>query len=196
MRTALGPGQQKAGVFVLCLLPLAYIVYLVVSDKLGIDPVKTLTHITGDWAIRFLLITFSFTPLRLWLKSGSLLRYRRMLGLYAWFYASLHFLLVVTYIFGWDWAVTREELSERPYVIAGFLAWLLMLPMGLTSNRFAVRRLRQNWRRLHRLMYPVVVLGWLHIAWQARSSYFDAALYGCLIIVLFLPRLKKVFQSR
>ena len=188
--------QKKAALFAASLLPLAYIVYLIAAQQLGIDPVKTLVHLTGDWAIRFLLVTFSITPLRQWLKQPSLLRYRRMLGLFAWFYTSVHFLLVLTYIFGWDWELTKIELTERPYVIVGFLAWLLMVPMGLTSNNYAVRRLRQNWRRLHLLMYPVILLGWLHIAWQARSSYFDAFLYGSIIVVLFLPRLKKLFKSR
>lgn len=188
--------QRKAGVFVLCLMPLAWLIYLVFADKLGLDPVKALVHFTGDWAIYLLIATFSISPLRQWCAAPGLLRYRRMLGLYAWFYTSLHFLLVLTYIFGWDWTVTKEELSERPYVVVGFLAWLLMVPMGLTSNNYSVRRLRSNWRRLHRLMYPVVLLGWLHIAWQVRSSYRDAFIYGALILILFLPRLKNLSKRR
>lgn len=188
--------QRKAALFIACLLPLAWLVYLIFDDRLGVDPVKVLVHFTGDWSIYFLMLTFSLSPLRQWCGMPTLVRYRRMLGLYAWFYTSLHFLLVLTYIFGWDWSVTKEELSERPYVIAGFLAWLLMVPMAATSNHFSVRRLRANWRRLHRLMYPVMVLGWLHIAWQVRSSYRDALLYGAIILILFLPRLKILLKTR
>ncbi len=196
MAISLSLTQRKGALFGLCLLPVAYIVWLIVSDGLGTDPVKTLVHLTGDWTIYLLLITLGVSPLRTWLKQPGLLRYRRMLGLFAWFYASVHLLLVITYIFGWDWGVTLEELSERPYVIAGFLAWLLMVPLGLTSNNLAVRKLRQNWRRLHLLVYPAALAAWLHIAWQARSSYFDAALYGAVLAVLFIPRLKKLFKSR
>lgn len=181
----------KALVFVICLLPLVLIAYSVAADKLGPDPVKSLIHLSGEWAIRLLLLTFAVTPLRRWLGWSSLLRYRRMLGLFSWFYVSLHLLIVATFLFAWDWAVVLEELAERPYIIAGFAAWLLMVPMGLTSNDRSLRALRANWRRLHRLMYPLMLLAWLHIAWQARSSYLDAFVYGLIIFCLFLGRQRR-----
>lgn len=188
--------QRKALLFFLCLLPFCLISYKVLTDGLGTDPVKALIHLTGEWSIRFLLLVFLVSPLRQWFRQLSLLRYRRMLGLYAWFYTSLHFLAVVTFLFAWDWLVFKEELVERPYVIVGFLAWLLMLPLGLTSNNYAVRLLRRRWSVLHRLIYPVMVLAWLHIAWQARSSYLDAFVYGLIIFVLFLPRIKILSKGR
>lgn len=196
---ALCEAQQRVGkplLFVLCLLPFGLLAWAAVSDSLGPDPVKTLIHTTGEWSIRFLLITLAVSPLRDLSKAGWVLRYRRMLGLYAWFYTSLHLLIVATYLFGWDWAITKEELSERPYIIAGFLAWVLMVPLGLTSNNWAVRRLRQNWRRLHKLVYLAAGLAWLHIAWQTRSSYFDAVFYAALLLILFLPRIKKLVKNR
>lgn len=197
--SAVRAAQQRAGkplLFVLCLLPFALLAWAAVSDSLGPDPVKALIHTTGDWSIRFLLVTLAVSPLREWTKTPWLLRYRRMLGLFAWFYTSLHLLIVATYLFGWDWAITQEELSERPYIIAGFLAWLLMVPLGLTSTNWAVRRLRQHWRRLHKLVYLAAGLAWLHIAWQTRSSYFDAVLYATLLLILFLPRIKKLSKNR
>lgn len=188
--------QRKALLFIVCLLPFGLICYKVLTDDLGTDPVKAVIHLTGEWSIRFLLLVFLVSPLRQWFRRLSLLRYRRMLGLYAWFYTSLHFLAVATFLFAWDWLVFQEELVERPYVIVGFLAWLLMLPLGLTSSNYAVRLLRKRWSMLHRLIYPVMVLAWLHIAWQARSSYFDAFVYGLIIFVLFLPRIKILTKGR
>jgi methionine sulfoxide reductase heme-binding subunit len=185
----------KPLIFVLGLMPLMALVAAAVTESLGTDPVKALIDTTGEWAIRILVVTIAVTPLKAWFGWNRLLRYRRMLGLYSWFYASLHLLIVLTYLFGWDWVIAREELSERPYIIAGFFAWLLMVPLGLTSSDYAVRKLRKNWRRLHRLVYPAVGLAWLHLAWQTRASYLDAAVYGLIIFCLLFQRVKKVSKS-
>lgn len=181
----------KALVFALCLLPLAYIMYAALSQSLGTDPVKALIHISGEWGIRFFILTMAISPLRAWLAWSWALRFRRMLGLYACFYVSFHLLIVTTYLFGWDWAIAQEELAERRYIFVGFAAWLLMLPLAITSNNRAVRALRKNWGRLHMLVYPALFFAWLHIAWQVRSSYFDAALYAVIIIGLFFQRFQR-----
>ncbi len=187
---------QKPLLHILCLLPFAYIVWAALSESLGTDPVKALLLLTGEWSIRLLILTLAITPLRQWLSMPKLLRYRRMLGLYTWFYANLHFLVVLTYLFAWDWQIAQEELSERSYIVVGFLAWLSMLPLGFTSNNKAVRALGRNWRKVHKLIYLIAVLAWVHVFWQVRSSYFDAVLYGTLILLLFYPRLKKVYETR
>lgn len=179
-------------VFFLCLLPLVYIVYAVVTESLGTDPVKSLIHLTGEWAIRLFVLTLAISPMRAWLGWGAALRFRRMLGLFTWFYTSLHLLIVTTYLFAWDWELAKIELAERPYIFVGFAAWLLMVPLALTSSNWAVRKLRKNWVRLHMLVYPSVLLAWLHIAWQVRASYFDAALYAVLIICLLFQRFQKL----
>ena len=186
----------KPVLHILCLLPLAYIVWAALSESLGTDPVKALILLTGDWAIRILILTLAVTPLRQWLNMPKLLRYRRMLGLYTWFYVNLHLLVVLTYLFGWDWQIAQEELLERPYIVVGFLAWLFMLPLGFTSNNKAMRALGRNWRKIHKLIYLIALLAWVHVFWQVRSSYFDAFLYGTLILLLFYPRLKKVYETR
>lgn len=191
-----GVPWAKPVLHILCLLPFAYIVWAALSESLGTDPVKALILLTGEWSIRILILTLAITPLRQWLNMPALLRYRRMLGLYAWFYVNLHFLVVLTYLFAWDWQIAQEELLERPYIVAGFLAWLFMLPLGVTSNKRAVRALGRNWRKLHKLIYLIAVLAWVHVFWQVRSSYFDAVLYGTLILLLFYPRLKKVYETR
>jgi sulfoxide reductase heme-binding subunit YedZ len=181
----------KAFVFVLCLLPLAYIVCAALSQNLGADPVEALIHISGEWGIRFFMLTMAVSPLRAWLAWAWALRFRRMLGLYTWFYVSFHFLIVATYLFGWDWTAVQEELTERRYIFVGFAAWVLMIPLVLTSNNRAVRALRKNWGRLHMLVYPALFLAWLHIAWQVRSTYFDAGLYAIIIIGLLFERIQR-----
>jgi sulfoxide reductase heme-binding subunit YedZ len=191
----LASGFAKPILFLLCLLPLAFIIYAALTEGLGTDPVKALILMTGEWAIRFLLITLAVSPLRQWLSLPSLVRFRRMLGLYAWFYASLHFVVVLTYLFGWDWEIAKEELFERPYIVVGFLAWLIMVPLGFTSNNAAVRALGRKWRQLHKFVYIAAILAWVHVFWQVRSSYFDAALYGVILLVLFYPRLQKLRKT-
>jgi sulfoxide reductase heme-binding subunit YedZ len=191
----LASGLAKPILFLLCLLPLVFIVYAALTDGLGTDPVKALILMTGEWAIRFLLITLAVSPLRQWLSLPSLVRFRRMLGLYTWFYASLHFVVVLTYLFGWDWEIAKEELFERPYIVVGFLAWLIMMPLGFTSNKVAVRALGRKWRQLHKFVYIAAILAWVHVFWQVRSSYFDAALYGVILVVLFYPRLQKLRKT-
>ena len=185
----------KPLLIVAAMLPLAALIYAALNNGLGTDPVKALIVETGEWALWLLLACFAVSPLRSWFRAAWLLRFRRTLGLLAFFYVSLHLVMVSNYLFFWDWAVVGEELSERPYIIAGFSAWLLMLPMAVTSNNWSVRRLRRSWRRVHMLMYPIMLLAWLHIAWQVRSSYFDAIVYGLIIFSLFLQRVKKLRKS-
>lgn len=190
--------ERRAGkplIFVVLLLPGLALLWAALAEQLGTDPVKTLIIKTGEYSLILLIVTLAISPLRQWLAWGGLIRYRRMLGLYTWCYASLHFLIVLTYLFGWDWLIAREELSERPYIIAGFAAWMLVMPLALTSNNHAVRLLRYNWRRLHRLIYPAAGLAWLHLAWQVRASYLEALVYGLIIFCLLFQRLKKVFKS-
>lgn len=189
LQSVAGP---KTLVFIFASLPLGLMAYAAAVGDLGPDPVKALIAMSGEWAMRMLIVVFAVSALRSWLNRPRLLRFRRMLGLFAGFYASVHLLIVATFLFAWDWRIVQEELSERPYIIAGFLAWLMLLPMILTSNNWSLRRLGRHWRRLHRLMYPVMAAAWLHLAWQVRSSYLEALIYGLLIVVLTLPRLKRL----
>lgn len=171
---------RKPLLFVVCLLPLAWLVAGAVSGGLGPDPAKSLVLFTGSWALNFLLLTLSVSPMRQWLGRPGLLRYRRMLGLYCFFYASLHALCVGTYILGWDWAILQEELKERPYMLVGFLAWLTLVPLAATSNRAAIRRLGRRWQTLHRLVYLSLGLALLHLFWLVRSDRAEAVVYGVI----------------
>jgi sulfoxide reductase heme-binding subunit YedZ len=179
---------SKPLVFCLGLVPLWLLFYGAVSNQLGPDPAESLMHATGEWAMRLLILTLSISPLRLWTGKTELLRLRRMLGLYTFFYACLHLFLFLHFYLGWLPAVLWEELRERPYITVGFTAWLIMLPLALTSTAAMQRRLRRNWQRLHRGIYPVAVLVSLHMLWQARSDLGEALLYTTIFAALLCWR--------
>ncbi|MBI2379542.1 MAG: sulfoxide reductase heme-binding subunit YedZ [Gammaproteobacteria bacterium] len=166
------------------------------TASLGADPQKTLVHTTGAWALRFLLITLSITPLRRlsgWSWPQSL---RRMVGLYAFFYACLHFLSYTSLYIGFDWQNLLEDLGERPYITLGFLAWLGLLPLALSSTKAAMRKLGRRWGRLHKLVYPIAILGCWHYWWQVKSDLNQPLLYSLILASLLLPRMFWAWRSR
>ncbi len=178
----------RVAVFVACLLPLMILVRAVATNSLGPDPAEHLMHVTGEWVMRFLVLVLLATPLA---HNGwpRLARYRRMLGLYVWFYATLHLLVFAQVYIGWSGEQLVEELAERPYVLVGFLAWLILVPLGITSAHTIRRKMGRHWRQLHKLTYAVAVLGWLHLLWLSRSDVGDAVVYGTLFGVLLVCRL-------
>ena len=186
----------KAVVHALALLPLALLgwrAWQVGSgadiDALGADPVAAIEHTLGLWALRLLLITLAVTPLRQLLGQPLLLRFRRMLGLWTFAYASLHFSAwLVLDLRGW-WALVPVEIAERPYITVGFAAWLLLLPLALTSTRGWMRRLGRNWGRLHRLVYAVAVLAVLHFWWVVKADVREPLLYAAILAALLGWRL-------
>lgn len=179
-------------VFLLCLVPLPLILWQAGQTP---DPGKELVLLSGIWAIRFLIVTLSITPLRRWLGLAAV-SYRRMMGLYLWFYASLHLVAVMTYLLGWSWQTFVEEFAERPYMALGIVAWCLLLPMGLTSNRWMQRKLGRRWKALHRLVYVVAVLVCGHFIWLIRSDYAEVMTYSLIIILLLFSRLSLVASPR
>ena len=164
------------------------LVRAVATNALGPDPAEHLMHVTGEWVMRFLVLVLLATPLA---RNGwpRLARYRRMLGLYVWFYATLHLLVFAQVYIGWSGDQLVEELAERPYVLVGFLAWLILVPLGITSAHAIRKKMGRHWRQLHKLTYAVVVLGWLHLLWLSRSDVGDAVIYGALFGVLLACRL-------
>ena len=176
--------------FVLCLVPFLVLTNAVISDSLGPDPAEHLMHVTGEWVMRFMVLVLAATPLARW-GLPRLALYRRMLGLYAWFYATLHLLVFAQVYIGWSGEILLEELVERPYVLVGFLAWLILVPLGITSANSIRRKMGRNWRKLHKLTYVVAVLGWLHLLWLSRSDVGDAVVYGVVFVFLFVLRFRK-----
>lgn len=185
----------RAGVFALCLLPFTWLVYNAAIAGLGPDPGESIMHITGEWALRLLLLSLLVSPLRQWSGWPVVFKLRRMLGLYVFFYACIHLLSFCHFYIGWTGAALIEELVERPYITVGFAAWLLLLPLAVTSTRGMQRRLRRNWRRLHRLVYVVAALACCHILWQARSDIGEPLVYILLFTVLLGWRVKR-FTAR
>lgn len=185
---------SKPLIFVLCLLPLANLLYRVITGNIGPDVGKELVLETGEWALRFLLLSLAITPLKQLTKKSLVLRYRRMLGLYAWFYASLHLLVVLTYLLGWSGSVFVEEFSERPYMALGILAWSMMVPLGITSNRWAQRKLGKRWKSLHRLVYVIALVACAHFVWLVRSDFGEALIYSVVLLALLSFRLFPVLR--
>lgn len=184
----------RVAVFLACLLPFMALARAVATNSLGPDPAEHLMHVTGEWVMRFLVLVLLATPLA---RSGwpRLARYRRMLGLYVWFYATLHLLVFAQVYIGWSVEQLLEELAERPYVLVGFLAWLILVPLGVTSAHAIRKKMGRHWRQLHKLTYAVVVLGWLHLLWLSRSDVGDAVIYGAVFIVLLGYRVKHVWRG-
>ncbi|HYG04926.1 MAG TPA: protein-methionine-sulfoxide reductase heme-binding subunit MsrQ [Stenotrophomonas sp.] len=166
------------------------------SDALGADPVAEIEHRTGLWALRLLLLTLAITPLRQLTGQPVLIRFRRMLGLYAFFYASLHLAAYLSLDLRGYWTQIFEEIVKRPYLTVGFLAWLLLVPLAITSTQGWIRRLKRNWGRLHKLVYAIGVLAVLHFWWLVKSDIREPALYAGLLAVLLGWRGWKALSAR
>jgi sulfoxide reductase heme-binding subunit YedZ len=186
----------KPAVFALALLPFALIVWDAAHDQLGTDPVAQLEHRSGDWTLRLLLLTLAITPLRRLTGYAALLRLRRMLGLFAFFYACVHLATYLVVDLGGYWSQLLSEIAKRPYMTVGFSAWLLLLPLALTSTRAMMRRLGRNWQRLHRLVYPAALLACLHFLWLVKADRREPLLYLAAFAALMLARLVRVVQER
>jgi len=185
----------KAAVFALCLVPLARLAWLGTHHGLGANPIEYVTHSTGWWTLSFLLITLSVTPLRRLTGWNWLLRLRRMLGLFAFFYVSLHF---VTYIWldqFFDWRGMLKDIAKRPFITVGFTAFVLLIPLAATSTNAMVRRLGAKcWQRLHRAVYVIASLGVLHFWWLVKKDIREPLIFGTLLGLLFLARL--IYRNR
>lgn len=184
----------KPLLFVLCLLPAVWLVYQGASGQLGPDAGKEMVLGFGEWGLRFLLLALAITPLRQWTGKALLLRYRRMLGLYAWFYASLHLVAVLTYLLGWSWLIFIEEFVERPYMALGIVAWVLMVPLGLSSNRWAQHKLGRRWKTLQSLVYVVAILACVHFVWLLRSDFGEALVYSLVLLCLLSVRVYSKYR--
>ena len=176
-------------IFLCALIPFAWLVFNTITQQLGADPAKTIVLFTGEWTIYFLFITLSVTPLRRLLKWNWLMPHRRMLGLFALFYGLLHLLSYLIFILGLDFSRLVSETLKRPYITVGFPALLILVALGITSTQKMMRRVGKNWVKLHRLVYLALILAWIHVLWQVRSSYFEATVYGAVVAVLLGIRL-------
>ncbi|WP_434031345.1 protein-methionine-sulfoxide reductase heme-binding subunit MsrQ [[Pseudomonas] boreopolis] len=166
------------------------------SDALGADPVAEIEHRTGLWALRLLLVTLALTPLRQLTGQAVLIRFRRMFGLYAFFYATLHLTAYLALDLRGYWTQIFEEILKRPYITVGFAAWLLLVPLAITSTQGWMRRLKRAWGRLHKLVYAIGLLAVLHFWWLVKSDIREPAMYAAILAVLLGWRGWRWFSAR
>jgi sulfoxide reductase heme-binding subunit YedZ len=180
---------RRVLIFAVSLLPLLFIVYKTITNQLGADPAKAIVLFTGTWAFYFLLITLAVTPLKRLASQSWLMTHRRMLGLFTLFYAVAHLLSYLIFILGLDFSSFGSELVKRPYILLTIPAVILLIALGATSTQAMMRRLGKNWVKLHKSIYLIAILAWLHVLLQVRSSYADAVLFGVLAGLLLGVRL-------
>lgn len=193
----------KPIVVVLALMPLASLVlraFAVSGLTLGANPVEELLHQLGRWGLKFLLLTLAVTPVRRWTGWNWLIRYRRMLGLFAFFYILLHFIVYAWLDQGLDITAIGEDILKRPYITLGVAALLMLIPLAITSTKGMMRRLGRRWQKLHQLIYVIAVLGVWHFYWQVKLDTLDASVYALILAILLGTRLfyrykRKVSQN-
>ncbi|RQP23160.1 protein-methionine-sulfoxide reductase heme-binding subunit MsrQ [Piscinibacter terrae] len=187
----------KPLLFVLCALPFAWLFYGAFADTLGPNPAEALIRATGDWTLRFLCITLAVTPLRTWTNQPALARFRRMLGLFAFFYVVLHFLAYSWLDMSFDLDTIAHDIPKRPFALVGFAAFVLMIPLAATSFNRAIKALgAKRWQALHKLVYATVLLGLLHFFWMkaAKNNFAEVSVYAVVIAVLLGWRVKQALQ--
>ncbi len=181
----------KLCVFALALVPLARIIYAIVFDpiSLGANPAETILHMSGDWVIYFLLITLAITPLRKLTGWNDLIKFRRMMGLYAFFYASVHFLSYIGFDRLFDLSDMAREIVKRPFILVGFAAFVLLVPLAVTSTRGWVLRLGGvRWSALHKTVYPIAILGIVHYWWLVKRDITWPVVFALVLAVLLAYR--------
>ncbi|MFD2752628.1 sulfite oxidase heme-binding subunit YedZ [Comamonas terrae] len=181
----------KPLLFVLCLLPFAWLLNGAVANTLGANPAEALLRKTGDWTLRFLCIVLAVTPLRQFFGLPVLARFRRMLGLYVFFYACLHLLCYAWFDMGLEWDDIVADIPKRPFILVGFLTWLLLTVLAATSPKFVLKALGgRRWQWLHRAVYVVVPLALLHFFWMraGKNNFAEVALYAAILGLLMLWR--------
>lgn len=176
--------NPKVWLFLLCLYPLARLSALAWTGGLGANPIEFITRSLGTWTLIALLLTLAVTPVRRLSGHGALLRYRRMLGLFAFFYAALHLLSYLWLDQFFDWAAVLKDILKRPFITFGMAAFLLLLPLALTSTKAAMRRLGRNWQRLHRLVYPAAIGAVLHYVWLVKKDLTQPLIYAGVLAFL------------
>ena len=180
----------KPSVFILCIAPFLLILYKIFLNKLGPEPVKEITHFTGEWTLVFICLTLSISPLKRFTNLIIWTSFRRMLGLFVFFYATLHLLTYIGLDYRFDWSPILSDVVKKKYIFIGFAAWILLLPLAITSSRKMVILLKNNWKKLHRLIYIIAIFGSLHYIWLSKTIFFKPLIYFTIILVLLALRIK------
>ena len=186
----------KVAIWIFALLPLARLIWLGIHDDLSANPVEFVERSTGTWALVFLLITLSMTPIRLLTGQIWQIQLRRMLGLWMFFYACLHITTYVWLDYSFLWSDIVKDIIKHPYVIVGFSAFLLTIPLAVTSNSYMIKRMKKNWKKLHQLIYVIAILAILHFWWLVKKDITEPFYYAAVLIILFGIRLYYQYLSK
>lgn len=186
-------------IFWLALVPFVFLFQGAIFNTLGADPARYLSLETGRWSLRFLLLCLAVTPLRELTGLGGLAPLRRTLGLYALFYAALHFIIYLVFLLELRWSEIGSDIVERPYITVGFVSFLILVALGITSIKTLMRKMGRRWKTLHQAVYVAAILGVLHLTWILRTDLFDAVFYGTMLVLLLgyrvVARLKRRIKS-
>ena len=187
----------KPSIFILSTIPFLVIIYKIFFNKLGPEPVKEITHFTGEWTLIFICLTLAMSPLKKLTNLNFWVKGRRMLGLFVFFYASLHLLTYVGIDYRFSWQPIFDDVVKKKYIFVGFAAWLLLIPLTLTSSQKMMLLLKQNWKKLHRLIYVIAIFGSLHFIWLSKTIYFKPLIYFVIITILLFLRVnfKRIFNK-
>ncbi|HEV2417281.1 MAG TPA: protein-methionine-sulfoxide reductase heme-binding subunit MsrQ [Terriglobia bacterium] len=195
MRSVLISKWTKVLVFALCLVPAGQLVWAAFHQGLGANPIEFITHKTGTWTLIFLVLTLAITPARKLLRLPELIRFRRMLGLFAFFYVFLHFSTWIGLDKFFDWTEMWHDVHKRPFITVGFTGFVLMIPLAVTSTAGWIRRLGgRRWQRVHQLIYLSAIAGVIHYYWLVKSDIRKPVFYG--VVVAFLLLLRVLFWAR
>ena len=180
----------KAFIFFLCLWPLGIIISNIYYNDLGPEPVKKIMNHFGEWTLIFICLTLSMSPLKRITNLSFWIKFRRMLGLFVFFYATIHLLTYVGLDYRFDWEPIINDVLKKKYIFIGFSAWLLLIPLAITSSQKMIKILGRNWKNLHRLVYVIAIFGSLHYIWLSKTIFFKPLIYTSIIVVLFALRIK------
>tara|TARA_B100000768_G_C11156385_1_gene322571 strand:- start:49 stop:618 length:570 start_codon:yes stop_codon:yes gene_type:complete len=178
----------KPSIFTLSLIPFLVIIYKIFFNQLGPEPVKEITHHTGEWTLIFICLTLAMSPLKKLTNLTIWISFRRMLGLFVFFYATLHMLTYIVIDYRFDFQSISKDILTKKFIFAGFAAWLLLLPLALTSSKKAIIFLKNKWKKLHRLIYLIAMLGVVHFIWLVKKDLTEPLIYAVIVIVLMLFR--------
>jgi len=178
----------KRFIFILSLWPILSIGINTFQNNLGANPVEFIERHFGKWTLIFLCLTLSMTPLRKITHINQWILYRRMLGLFTFFYASIHLLCYIGVDYQFAWVDIKNDIIKHRYVLVGFLGWLLLLPLAITSSDNMMRKLKSNWKKIHRLIYLIAILGVLHFVWLVKKDITEPLIYAVIIFVLLILR--------
>ena len=181
---------SKIIVFILCLWPLVIISLNIYYNELGAEPVKKIMNHFGEWTLIFICLTLAMSPLKRFTSLAFWTKFRRMLGLFVFFYATIHLLTYIGLDYRFDWQPIFNDILKKKFIFIGFSAWLLLIPLAATSSQKMINLLKQNWKKLHRIVYIIAIFGALHYIWLSKTIFFKPLIYSVIIVVLLILRIR------